>query len=88
MARFGEGDVQWMTAGGGVQHTEMFPLLHTDRPNPLQLFQIWLNLPASHKMDPAHFIMYWNRTIPPAPPRRSCGHTTTVTVTVRGPARG
>ena len=89
MARFGEGDVQWMTAGSGVQHTEMFPLLHTDRPNPLQLFQIWLNLPASHKMDPAHFTMYWNETIPRLHHHDAAGHTTTVTVTVvAGPLPG
>ena len=87
MARFGEGDVQWMTAGSGVQHTEMFPLLHTDRPNPLQLFQIWLNLPASHKMDPAHFTMYWNETIPRLHHHDAAGHTTTVTV-VAGPLPG
>jgi hypothetical protein len=62
--RFGFGDVQWMTAGKGVQHCEMFPLIHKDKENPLELFQIWLNLPkAGKKVDP-HFAMLWSDTIP------------------------
>ena len=32
-ACFGHGDVQWMTAGSGVVHSEMFPLLNQDSPN-------------------------------------------------------
>src|SRR5215813_3618843 len=56
-ARFGRGDVQWLTAGGGIVHSEMFPLLDRDRPNPLELFQIWLNLPAADKMVEPHFAM-------------------------------
>jgi redox-sensitive bicupin YhaK (pirin superfamily) len=63
-ARFGEGDTQWLTAGGGVVHSEMFPLLRPDAPNPLELFQIWLNLPAKNKLVPAHFTMFWNEDIP------------------------
>ena len=61
--RYGGGDVQWMTAGKGVQHSEMFPLLHADRDNPLELFQIWLNLPAASKMAEPHFTMFWRDTI-------------------------
>jgi len=62
--RFGNGDVQWMTAGKGVQHSEMFPLLKTDQDNPLELFQIWLNLPRDKKMAEPHFAMLWSDTIP------------------------
>jgi redox-sensitive bicupin YhaK (pirin superfamily) len=63
-ARFGGGDVQWVTAGQGIVHSEMFPLLRTDEANPLELFQIWLNLPAKNKMVPAHFTMFWADQVP------------------------
>ncbi len=63
-ACYGMGDVQWLTAGGGIMHSEMFPLLHSDRPNTLNLAQIWLNLPAARKMSPAHFTMFWGEEIP------------------------
>jgi redox-sensitive bicupin YhaK (pirin superfamily) len=62
--RYGEGDVQWMTAGSGVQHSEMFPLLHKDKDNTLELFQIWLNLPKKNKMVPPDFRMIWAGDIP------------------------
>lgn len=62
--RFGEGDVQWMTAGRGVQHSEMFPLLNDEAGNPLELFQIWLNLPKKDKFVDPHFKMLWHEDIP------------------------
>lgn len=62
--RYGGGDVQWMTAGKGVQHSEMFPLVNQDKGNPLVLFQIWLNLPARKKMVEPHFSMFWADQIP------------------------
>jgi len=62
--RFGDGDVQWMTAGSGVQHSEMFPLLHSDKKNTLELFQIWLNLPKKNKFVDPHFKMLWYEDIP------------------------
>jgi redox-sensitive bicupin YhaK (pirin superfamily) len=62
--RFGNGDTQWMTAGRGVQHSEMFPLLNKDEPNPLVLFQIWLNLPKAGKFVDPHFAMLWREDMP------------------------
>ncbi len=63
-ARYGQGDTQWLTAGRGIVHSEMFPLLKTDESNPLELFQIWLNLPAERKMCDPYFKMLWADTIP------------------------
>lgn len=63
-ARFGRGDVQWLTAGAGIVHSEMFPLLDTSAPNPVELFQIWVNLATTDKMADPHFAMFWNDDIP------------------------
>jgi len=63
-ARFGRGDTQWLTAGQGIVHSEMFPLLDTSSPNPLELFQIWVNLPAADKMVEPHFTMLWDEDTP------------------------
>ena len=63
-ARFGAGDVQWLTAGAGVVHSEMFPLLNREGPNTLELFQIWLNLPSKDKLVEPYFTMLWDREIP------------------------
>ena len=79
-ARFGDGDVQWMTAGRGVVHSEMFPLVRQDAPNPTELFQLWLNLPAADKMAPPHFTMMWSHTIPRVIVRDPDGRATEVVV--------
>ena len=63
-ARYGQGDVQWLTAGGGIQHAEMFPLLDSQGANHAELFQLWLNLPAASKMVEPHFQMMWAPSIP------------------------
>jgi quercetin 2,3-dioxygenase len=79
-ARFGRGDTQWLTAGGGIVHSEMFPLLDTGGPNPLELFQIWLNLPADAKMVEAHFAMLWDGDTPRLRHVDDDGRVTEVTV--------
>lgn len=63
-ARYGAGDVQWLTAGRGISHSEMFPLLSRSAPNPLELFQIWLNLPKADKFAVPHFSMLWKPQVP------------------------
>jgi redox-sensitive bicupin YhaK (pirin superfamily) len=79
-ARFGVGDVQWLTAGSGIVHAEMFPLLDRSGPNPLELFQIWLNLPRASKMVDPHFSMLWRNQVPKQVVRDDAGRTTEVTV--------
>lgn len=78
--RYGEGDVQWMTAGKGVQHSEMFPLLKKEEENPMELFQIWLNLPKKNKMVEPHFKMLWGSKIPKLKQADPAGKTTEVEV--------
>ncbi|HSU22210.1 MAG TPA: pirin family protein [Variovorax sp.] len=77
-ARFGGGDVQWVTAGRGIVHSEMFPLLDAAAPNPLELFQIWLNLPARNKLAEPHFTMFWSGDIPRVTTTDDAGRTTEV----------
>ncbi|KAL7536404.1 hypothetical protein ACHAXR_007142 [Thalassiosira sp. AJA248-18] len=52
--------VQWLTAGAGIQHEEMWDLSEPDKKDEgkwlwtstQELYQIWLNLPAAYKMSP------------------------------------
>jgi redox-sensitive bicupin YhaK (pirin superfamily) len=71
--RYGNGDVQWMTAGAGLQHSEMFPLLNRDSRNPVELFQIWLNLPRDKKFARPFYTMLWAENIPTVKVRDSRG---------------
>lgn len=79
-ARFGRGDVQWLTAGRGIVHSEMFPLLDREGPNPLELFQIWLNLPSDDKLVDPYFTMLWADDIPRAVHTDDEGRTSEITV--------
>ncbi len=79
-ARFGGGDAQWLTAGAGIVHAEMFPLLEREKPNPLELFQIWLNLPSADKLAPPHFAMLWRESIPTVRAADAAGRASSVTV--------
>ncbi|MBN2883739.1 MAG: pirin family protein [Clostridia bacterium] len=78
--RYGEGDVQWMTAGKGMQHAEMFPLLNQNQDNPLHLFQVWLNLPQANKFVEPHYKMFWHEDIPVVQLRDASGDIGTVRI--------
>ena len=78
--RYGNGDVQWMTAGKGIQHAEMFPLINQQKDNPLELFQIWLNLPKASKFVEPHFKMLWSESIPTIKHQDAIGKETQVEV--------
>lgn len=62
--RYANGDVQWMTAGEGLQHCEMFPLVKDDEDNPLELFQVWLSLDQANRMVEPDYKMLWKEDIP------------------------
>lgn len=79
-ARYGNGDVQWLTAGDGINHAEMFPLVNQDQNNLTDFFQIWLNLPARLKRVPPHFKMFWSETVPTHALRDDNGKVTSVRV--------
>ena len=51
----GTGDVQWMTAGGGIIHEEFHSAGYAARGGPFEMVQLWVNLPARDKMTPAHY---------------------------------
>jgi redox-sensitive bicupin YhaK (pirin superfamily) len=87
-ARFGRGDVQWLTAGRGINHAEMFPLLDPDAPNPLELFQIWVNLPAASKMVDPYFTMRWRDELPRHVVTDADGRTTTEVTVIAGELAG
>ena len=79
-ARYGNGDVQWLTAGDGIQHAEMFPLFDQVNPNPIDFFQIWVNLPAVRKRVKPYFSMFWADQVPVINIQDSNGRMTEVTV--------
>lgn len=81
----GPGDLQWMTAGRGIIHSEM-PL---QEQGALRGFQLWVNLPQAHKMIPPRYQDIPAAEIPHAP--LGNGHAKVLAGTldgVRGPVEG
>ena len=51
----GPGDVQWMTAGGGIIHEEFHSPAYSRAGGPFEMVQLWVNLPAKDKKAPPHY---------------------------------
>ena len=60
----GPGDVQWMTAGGGIIHEEFHSPGFSKSGGPFRMVQLWVNLPASDKMTPPRYQAIANADIP------------------------
>ena len=60
----GPGDVQWMTAAAGILHDEFHSPAFTRRGGTLEMAQLWVNLPAEHKMSPPRYQNILNAQIP------------------------
>jgi hypothetical protein len=60
----GPGDVQWMTAAAGILHDEFHSPAFTRRGGTLEMAQLWVNLPAEHKMSPPRYQSILNAQIP------------------------
>ncbi len=60
----GPGDVQWMTAAGGVLHDEFHSEAFTRSGGRLEMVQLWVNLPARHKRDAPHYQALTRADIP------------------------
>ena len=63
----GPGDVQWMTAGRGIVHEEFHSDKFTAKGGVFEMCQLWLNLPAKHKMDPPRYQPILASQIPSVP---------------------
>ena len=62
-----EGGVQWMTAGSGVIHAEVSPASFLETGGPLEILQLWVNLPARLKMSPPRYTGLQKDAIPALP---------------------
>ncbi|TPE65070.1 pirin family protein [Sandaracinobacter neustonicus] len=62
----GPGDVQWMTAGGGILHEEYHAPAFARTGGPFRMVQLWVNLPAKDKMAPGGYQGITSADIPVA----------------------
>lgn len=86
----GPGDVQWMTAGGGIIHEEFHSAAYSQRGGPFEMVQLWVNLPARHKMTPARYQAITDASIPAVALPAEAGRVRVIAGELagqRGPAR-
>lgn len=60
----GPGDVQWMTAASGILHEEFHSADFTQKGGPMEMVQLWVNLPAKDKMAPPAYQTLLDAQIP------------------------
>lgn len=60
----GPGDVQWMTAASGILHEEFHSERFTREGGTMSMMQLWVNLPARHKMAKPRYQTILDATIP------------------------
>jgi redox-sensitive bicupin YhaK (pirin superfamily) len=86
----GPGDVQWMTAAGGILHKEFHSEAFTRKGGPLEMVQLWVNLPAKDKNTAPGYQTLLDRDIPSAALPNGAGTLRVIAGTYdgkRGPAR-
>jgi redox-sensitive bicupin YhaK (pirin superfamily) len=66
VSEIGPGGVQWMTAGRGIIHSELSPESFRKNGGPLEILQIWVNLPARLKMTDTHYVGLQSDGVPKA----------------------
>jgi len=85
----GPGDVQWMTAAAGILHEEFHSPAFTQTGGALEMAQLWVNLPARHKMSPPRYQTIANADIPQTALESGAGSLRVIAgnyKAVRGPA--
>lgn len=88
--RIGAGDVQWMTAGGGILHEEFHSRAFTERGGTVEMVQLWVNLPAADKMTQPGYQTLMAGQIPSVRLPDNAGHLRVIAGEFnghRGPAR-
>jgi redox-sensitive bicupin YhaK (pirin superfamily) len=88
--KIGPGDVQWMTAAGGIVHEEFHAADFTRRGGTLEMVQLWVNLPARDKNAPAGYQTLLSTQIPVVPLAGEAGKVRVIAGTFAGtpgPAR-